>query len=181
MRQPEGGTTQVVPAGSSSISSRLPFFGMAALSLVIDQVTKAWIIAALHPNESVDLARWLAPILSLTHVQNTGVAFGLFPGLSRLFTILSLVVIIGILSFRRSLPGDALWLHGALGLVSGGALGNLADRVLRGHVVDFIDVNVWPLATWPVFNAADAAIVAGVAVLLVDSLLAEREGTLASA
>ncbi len=177
----EGGATRAGPGAFSSTVGHLLFSGIATLALIVDQVTKARVVAMLSPNETTQLARWLAPILSLTHVENRGVAFGLFPRLSGLFTVLSLIVIIGILVFRRSLPADALWLHGALGLVTGGAVGNLCDRVLRGHVVDFIDANVWPLATWPVFNLADAAIVAGVVVLLVDSVRAEREGALVSA
>lgn len=177
----EGGAARAVPRALSSVRQHLVFSAIAALSLIIDQVTKVWVVATLSPNESAEFAEWLTPIVSLTHVQNCGVAFGLFPNLSGLFTVLSLIVIIGILLFRCSLPVDALWLHSALGLVIGGAVGNLLDRVLRGHVVDFIDANLWPLATWPVFNLADAAIVAGVVVLLVDSVRAEREGALASA
>lgn len=153
----------------------LLFYGLIVVILIIDQLTKAWVVATLPPYRPVDIAPWLAPLLSFTFVENTGVAFGLFPGLGGLFTILSALVVVGILIFRRSLPDDELWVHASLGLVTGGAVGNLIDRMTRGYVVDFLDVNAWPLQTWPVFNVADSAIVVGVFVLLVDSFVNERD------
>jgi signal peptidase II len=151
------------------------FLGGMVFCLVIDQVSKAWVVANLPPYRPTNVIPWLAPILSFTFVENTGVAFGLFPSLGPLFMWLSMLVVAGILAFRRSIPASDVWVHLSLGLVTGGAIGNVIDRVARGYVVDFLDVNFWPLATWPVFNLADSAIVVGVAVLMVDSLLAERE------
>lgn len=160
---------------SAAFLSHVLFGGLLLGVVVADQLTKAWVVANLPVHRPVDVFPWLAPILSFTSVQNTGVAFGLFPALGDLFTLLSVIVVIGILIFRRTLPSVHVWVHGALGLVVGGALGNVIDRLLRGYVVDFLDVNFWPLETWPVFNLADSAIVVGVAILLIDSLLAEPD------
>ncbi|MCU0520500.1 MAG: signal peptidase II [Anaerolineae bacterium] len=169
-----------VTASAATVTGHLLYAGAVAVSILIDQLTKAWVAAELPLHQPVDVWSWLAPILSFTRVENTGVAFGLFPGLGGLFAVLSLLVVAGIVVFRRTLPIDDLWLHGALGLVTGGALGNVIDRVLRGHVLDFIDVNFWPFAQWPVFNLADSAVVVGVAILLVDSFLVEGLGSGAS-
>lgn len=159
-----------------SFLSHALFYGALAVVLVADQLTKRWIVLNLQPYQPTDLVEWLAPILSLTFVRNTGVAFGLFQGLGLLFTLLAFLVVVAILAFRRTLPSSDVWLHAALGLVTGGALGNVIDRVLRGYVVDFLDVNFRPLHNWPVFNLADSAIVVGVALLLLDSLLVQGEG-----
>jgi signal peptidase II len=95
------------------------------------------------------------------------------PGMSDLFVVIALVVVAILLFYYRQLPRGQWLVRAALGLQLGGALGNLLDRLIRGSVVDFVDVNFWPLREWPVFNVADASIVAGV-VFLGISLL--REG-----
>ena len=158
----------------SGLLSHLLFYGAIAVCLMVDQAVGLWVVTNLAPYHPTDVFPFLSPVLSFTFVENTGVAFGLFPALGTLFMWLSVAVAVGIIVFRRTIPRSDLWVHVSLGLVAGGAFGNVIDRVLRGYVVDFIDVNLRPLATWPVFNLADSAIVVGVAILLVDSLLAER-------
>lgn len=161
------------------VRSRLLLWGGAALVVVLDQLSKLWVVRHLPAYTPVDWIPQLASLFSCTFVKNTGVAFGLFPQLGGLFTIFSLVVIAGILIFQRAIAGTDLWMHGALGLVTGGALGNLIDRLTRGYVVDFIDVNFWPLREWPVFNIADSAIVVGVTILLLDAfLVSEKEAVI---
>lgn len=155
--------------------SRWILIGCAVVVLALDQLTKAWVVANLPLYTPTNLVESLAPILSLTFVKNTGVAFGLFPQLGAFFTVLQAIVILGILYYQRTLPPDELWLHVSLGLVVGGALGNLVDRLTRGYVVDFFDVNLWPLHTWPVFNIADSAIVMGVMILLIDSFVEQQD------
>ncbi len=159
---------------SSGLLSHLLFYGAMAVCLMVDQAASLWVVTNLTPYHPADIIPLLSPLLSFTFVENTGVAFGLFPALGSLFMWLSVAVAVGIVIFRRTIPSGDLWVHVSLGLVAGGAFGNVIDRVLRGYVVDFIDVNLRPFATWPVFNLADSAIVVGVAILLVDSLLAER-------
>ncbi|RME31099.1 MAG: signal peptidase II [Thermoflexia bacterium] len=146
---------------------------VAALVLALDQATKTWVVRNLAPGQSQELAEWLAPVLSLTHVTNTGVAFGLLQGLGDILTLVALLTIILILAFSRSLPSDQWLPHIALGLQLGGALGNLTDRLFRGAVVDFVDLNFWPLHHWPIFNIADTSIVAGVGLVLL-SIWRER-------
>ncbi|HOT91046.1 MAG TPA: signal peptidase II [Anaerolineae bacterium] len=153
------------------VRSHLLFFGGAVLVLLLDQLSKLWVVQHLPAYTPVDLIPQLAPLFSFTFVKNTGVAFGLFPKLGGVFTMISSVVIVGILLSRRVIAGMGLWVNAALGLVTGGALGNLLDRLTRGYVVDFLDVNFWPLHEWPVFNLADSAIVVGVGILLLDSFV----------
>jgi signal peptidase II len=155
--------------------SRLLLVGGAVTVLVADQLSKLWVVANLPEYTPVNVFPWLSSILSFTYVKNTGVAFGLFPQLGDFFTILSVLVIGGIVVFQRSLPVTDRWVHLSLGLLTGGALGNLLDRLLRGYVVDYLDVNFWPLHAWPVFNVADSAILVGVTVLLVDSFFFNRQ------
>jgi signal peptidase II len=159
-----------------AVRGRLLLWGGAAFVVALDQLSKSWVVQHLPAYAPVDWIPQLTSVFSLTFVKNTGVAFGLFPQLGGLFTILSTIVIVGILIFHRVIAGTDLWVYGGLGFVTGGAFGNLLDRLTRHYVVDFIDVNFWPLREWPVFNLADSAIVIGVAVLLLDAfLLGEKE------
>lgn len=111
-------------------------------------------------------------MLQLRFTTNPGGAFGLFGSLPALFVIISVGVIVVVLLASRRLPSAATAV--GLGLVLGGALGNLTDRLVRGaglsgEVVDFIDLHVWP-----VFNVADSALVVGAAVLLISGIRRER-------
>ena len=129
---------------------------VVGLVVLLDQATKAVAVASLDPGEEVNV--FLA--LDMTHVRNEGIAFGALSGGGPLLVgaiALALTGLIGffVLNSRVRL----LWLP--VGLILGGALGNLADRAREGAVIDFID----PIA-WPAFNLADAAIVIGVLGLL---------------
>jgi signal peptidase II len=145
-------------------------FAVAAIVVVVDQVTKAIVVSQLREGESV---RALGGVLSWTLQRNPGSAFGLFRHFPVLFTILAfaiaVVIVVRAPRVRDMLTGIAL------GLVLGGAVGNLVDRiarppgVFRGRVIDFIDLH-W----WPVFNAADSAVVIGALLLLVASYRSER-------
>ncbi len=132
--------------------------------LALDQVSKALIESNLVPGEHVDA---VGP-LSLTYSHNDGVAFGLAGGGGALLVVLTIGAL-GILGwwFHRHSAQPGAWI--AAGLVTGGALGNLADRITSGSVTDFIDVSAWPP-----FNLADVAITTGVA-LLVYLLLSEPD------
>lgn len=155
-------------------SSRVLLWTLAALVLIADQLSKAWVVAHLPEHVPTDVFPWLAPILSFTRLSNTGVAFGLLPQFGGVFTILSAVVIVAIVFFQRTVSREDWLTHGALGLMIGGATGNLVDRLLHGHVIDFIDLNFWPLRSWAVFNIADASIVMGVTLLMLSVWLQER-------
>jgi signal peptidase II len=138
---------------------------VATLLVVADQVSKRIVTTALREGQSVEFARWLAPVFHITYVTNTGAAFGLFPNWGHLFVIVAVVVVTALVWYYFQLS-DGQWLvQIALGLQLGGAVGNLTDRLRHGFVVDFIDLNFWPLRTWPVFNLADSSIVVGVTLL----------------
>jgi signal peptidase II len=146
----------------------------AALVLVVDQISKYLVRTWLIEGQSWDLAPWLAPIVRVTYVTNTGVAFGLFQNLGNFFIIVPIVVIGLILFFHHQLPDGQRLMRLVLGLALGGATGNLIDRLRFGSVVDFIDCNFWPLREWPVFNLADTSIVTGVALLVLMLVWEER-------
>lgn len=148
--------------------------GMAALVLLVDQISKYLVMTHLGEGQSWDIAPWLSPFLRITHTTNTGAAFGLFPQWGNFFILIAAVVIVAILVYQRYLPDGQRLVRVALGLQLGGAIGNLADRLIRGSVVDFLDLNFWPLREWPVFNLADTSIVTGVSLLALLMLWEER-------
>ncbi len=103
----------------------------------------------------------ISGLLSLTHVQNRGVAFGLLAGISPILMILVALTLVVLLSYNK---GRRTWSRATgvgFALMAGGAAGNLLDRIRFGFVVDYLDVHVWP-----VFNLADAAIVTGAGLVL---------------
>ncbi len=137
------------------------FFLTALLLVTADQLSKFWIRSNLAIGESL----FEVGFFRLTRVHNTGAAFGLFQGQSFPLTIIALVGVAALLLyalfFHRKLPflGNRLGKL-ALGLVLGGTVGNLIDRIYLGYVTDFIDFNFWPA-----FNIADSAIVVGIIIL----------------
>lgn len=143
-------------------------FGIALVVIVLDQYTKALVRQNLPLNTSWMPIPWLDPFVTLTHVRNTGAAFGLFPSLGGVFRLVSLVVVVAIIFFFRQLAATSWLLRIALGLQLGGAAGNLIDRLTLGYVTDFVDVRVWPI-----FNVADSAIVVGTALLAYYALFVE--------
>lgn len=153
--------------------------GIAAclVSLCLDLVSKHLVEAHMHYGEKLEV---IEGFLYLTHVRNPGAAFGMFatvPEDIRLtfFIVISVVAIGIIISFHyRLAPGDRLPAL-ALGLILGGALGNLIDRVRYGEVVDFLHFRLWKGYSWPDFNLADSFIVVGVALLILELLATEGE------
>ncbi|NTW02943.1 MAG: signal peptidase II [Oscillochloris sp.] len=136
----------------------------AALGLFVftcDQLSKMWVIAQLSP-EPLHMAISLGPTwLNVVYTQNTGVAFGLFQNMPQLFTFTSILITAGaIYAYIFHLPNRITWIQASMGLIIGGSLGNIFDRLRLGSVVDFISVG-W----WPVFNLADSAITIGVTAL----------------
>ena len=137
---------------------------IGGLTLLADRLTKSFVIACCHPGQSLPL---IPSLLHLTYVQNTGAAFGLFKGRQLLFIIISVVVIGWISRELLTRPPTDARLTWAFGLILGGAVGNLIDRLRVGYVVDFIDLRVWP-----VFNVGDSAITIGIALLIWQALRA---------
>ncbi len=138
---------------------------LAALVILVDRATKAWLASSFLPGES----RIIIPhVLYFTYVQNYHGAFGLFGAHPLLLTALASIVLISFyLWYRRE--GASMSVHVAFALIFGGAVGNIIDRVHFGYVHDFIDLR-W----WPVFNVADSAITIGVGILLLQMLVHEK-------
>lgn len=157
------------------------FLGVAAVVVLLDQATKLWVDA------SFDLASRAIPsgqpggptqvvgdLLRISKTYNDGAIFGLFEAIAPLMALLSLLVIAGITWFQ--------WRHGAtggplvtlgLGLLLGGAIGNLIDRVRIGQVIDFVDMGIGAFR-WYAWNVSDAAIFLGILTLFVAALLGDR-------
>jgi signal peptidase II len=152
-----------------ALGARLPDWlalaAVAGAAVMADQLTKRIVSGTLGLGEAKHV---LGP-LDLHHVQNSGIAFGLFQGATSIVIVLtSLVILWLLLVFARSGARHPVMPVG-LGLVIGGSLSNLADRVRLGHVTDFLDVDYWPA-----FNLADTFIVVGVALLVGAALIADR-------
>lgn len=164
-------------------------YGFALLVIVIDQLTKAWVISGLDLREIGRVLVW-PPIFNFTWVENRGVSFGLFgDGSARWMLSAFSVAVAGVLAWWAT-RADRRLLITAIGLVMGGAIGNVIDRIRFGFVIDFLDFSgphfflpdFLPGALggamihfpW-VFNIADAAITIGVMLLMVDSIRAEQQ------
>jgi signal peptidase II len=150
---------------NSRRSHDLLVFGIAVIVLAADQISKYWVRHNLMPGVPWSPAPSLRPILSFTYVTNIGASFGLLPQLRSFYPFIITGVIAVILLFYRQLPANPKLVLVGLGMQLGGALGNLLDRLLHGRVIDFIDLNFWPLQEWPVFNVADSSVVVGVCIL----------------
>jgi signal peptidase II len=151
---------------------------LALVVVVLDQAAKAWVRANVPLNGEVAL--WPG-VVHLSHVLNRGAAWNLLLGQRWLLVAVTMVVIVVILSVSRHLVARSVICVWAIGLIMGGAVGNLFDRIAHGAVTDMIDVDTsWNfLRTFPVFNLADSALTMGVVLLLLHSLRSEK--TVASA
>ena len=128
------------------------------VTVLVDQISKLMVQQTISQGDSIAV---LPPIFHLTYIQNPGAAFGLLAHQTEFFIAVTVIILAAIFWAYRQLAGDRLWMRVSLGLVAGGALGNLIDRVRVGKVIDFLDFRIWP-----VFNFADMAIVVGAALLI---------------
>ncbi|HEX8304007.1 MAG TPA: signal peptidase II [Jatrophihabitans sp.] len=166
------------PADSEQLAVRAPgtrmrlFFGAALVALTADLVSKVLVVA--HIEQTDPGIRLLGGALYLVQARNSGAAFSVGTGATIVLTAISIIVIAIVLRAARRLTSSG-WAV-ALGLVLGGAMGNLVDRLLRspspgrGHVVDWISVLANDGHVWPIFNLADSAIVTGAVLAVLLSL-----------
>ena len=160
--QPVSSAERPVGAGAAQWVALLV---VAATAVVADQLTKAIVVNRLSLG---DATATIGPF-SIHHVQNTGIAFGLFADSTTAVIVLTGAAVAGMLVFfARSAQRHPL-LPVSLGLVIGGSVSNLVDRVRLGHVTDFLDFDYWPA-----FNLADTFIVVGVALLFVSFVVSDR-------
>ncbi len=163
------GLVPISAAERSLAAGPAQWIGLAAIAIAAvaaDQATKEIVASQLDYGEQVQIA---GP-LSLHHVQNSGIAFGLFQNSTVVVTLLTAVAVAWMVWYFARSGARHPVLPVALGLLIGGSVSNLADRLRLGHVTDFIDVS-----RWPAFNLADTFICVGVAILLVTLLHADRE------
>lgn len=142
---------------------RLPLWPLlvALLTVLLDQVSKYFVVLYMAPGEVVPL---VGEVVRLIHVRNTGISFGQLQGLSTWVTLLDALLVVGLVAGYRWLVTPSRWANLAIGCIIGGAVGNLIDRIAtsaqvglaNAYVVDFVSVSIWP-----VFNVADSAITCG--------------------
>ncbi|ABK44647.1 signal peptidase II, Aspartic peptidase, MEROPS family A08 [Magnetococcus marinus MC-1] len=143
-------------------------FGLLAalMTLVLDQLSKVWAQQVLV-NRGIEI---MPGYFDLTLVHNLGAAFGMFTNLApfwRQFLLVGVAVVACIMILMMLRSAQTRYSAAALGMIMGGAMGNLLDRVRLGWVVDFIHLH-WQTLSWPVFNIADTAITIGVAMILLE-------------
>jgi signal peptidase II len=143
-------------------------------ALTLDQWAKQRVIETLDYGQSWEPIPAIASVIKITRSQNAGAAFGIFPFASDFFLFLAVLTIIMFLVFYPRLPSHAWMSRLSVALISGGALSNAIDRVLYGHVVDYVHVQLSP-AISNVSNLADHSITVGVILLLIDQWRAERQ------
>ena len=145
--------------------------GIAASVIAIDQISKFAVISMLAPYQGLSIT----PFLNLVLVLNTGITFGFFASNDTFtrWTLIVLALIISTILTRWLISAEGRYVCVDLGMIIGGALGNVIDRLVHGAVVDFLDFHLYGWH-WPAFNVADSAITLGVALFVLSSLLAQR-------
>ena len=159
------------------MSTKYKWFGVAfVIGLLADQISKYWIIDRLHYGERM----WVLPgFFELTHVRNPGGMFSFMADASveirmLLFVGAALLAILLLLLFLWRHPAEERLVPMTLGMILAGAVGNLADRLVHGEVIDFLNVHLMNGYVWPSFNVADSLIVVGTIILMIDVFLGER-------
>lgn len=144
------------------------YFPLGVALIVIDQVIKRWAVVVLKDRPSP--ITLIAGFLDLKYVENTGAAFGILRGQTHVFIIMALLTIVIILLYLSLVEQEEPIVRIALVLILAGAVGNLIDRMLFDHVIDYIHVfyKDWE---WPIFNLADTIINVGVGLIFIDFLI----------
>jgi signal peptidase II len=146
--------------------------GIAALVVIADQLTKAWLVTQLEPGERLEI---IGDLVRLVHGQNDGAIFGLFRDQALLFGVVSIGVV-GLILWYHGSSGRNTLLSVALGLLLGGAVGNMIDRFRLGYVIDWVDIGIGDTRFYT-FNVADSAVTLAILLLLVVALLPDRPTT----
>jgi signal peptidase II len=164
---PEGPTGSTAPAAAASAGrpAWALFIGIALAVVVLDQLSKTWVLANIAPGSSVQL---VGEYLRLIHSKNNGALFGLFGSSAPVLAVAS-VVVISLIVWFHARSGRNVLISVALGLLLGGAIGNLIDRLRLGYVVDWVDGGIGNIRFWT-FNVGDAAISVALLLLLASIL-----------
>ncbi|WP_198134387.1 signal peptidase II [Pontibacillus litoralis] len=147
------------------------YYMIAVVVVIIDQITKWIVVQTMEIGEQIPI---IEPFLYLTSHRNTGAAWGILEGRMMFFYIITTIVIIGIVYYMQTYAKNSKLLGVSLALLLGGAIGNFIDRLFRKEVVDFVDTYIGSY-NYPIFNVADAALVVGVALVFIATLMDERK------
>jgi signal peptidase II len=155
----------------TSMGGRAPDIWLSGAVVFFDQLTKALIRSKLALHDSVNV---VPGMLDITHVRNTGAAFGMlndmqFQYKSTVMVLIAVIALVAVGMYAMTLPREQRIARFGLALILGGAVGNLIDRAMAGYVVDFVDVYWRGIHFWA-FNVADSAITVGVVLMLLDVL-----------
>lgn len=132
---------------------------VAVITFFLDQFLKHFVRSRMAVWSSITL---IPGVVRISYVHNVGAAFGILPNRRLFFIVVSILLLAVSVWWYRSTEPHSTWLKIGYGLLLGGAMGNLWDRVRSGYVTDFIDLDFWPLKSWPVFNIADMALVTAI-------------------
>ena len=144
------------------------FYLAALVVLLVDQATK---MVAYYRLQDVGSVEIIPGLFRLYYATNTGGAFSILSDRTGILIIFSVIAVVMIVIWQRTLPRRDWLMKVSLGLILGGAIGNLIDRFSRGYVVDFLDVHWRYRIHWPTFNLADSFICIGVGIVLLCTLL----------
>lgn len=136
---------------------------LVAFIVVLDQLSKSYIQANMRLGESIPV---LPDIFHITYILNPGAAFGLFADQTFFFIGLAAAMVLAVIYFYPAIKKESAWMKIGVGLLVGGAIGNLVDRIQIGKVVDFFDFRIWPI-----FNVADIGIVCGAFIIVAAAFL----------
>jgi signal peptidase II len=155
----------------SALRGRMPELWLSALIVALDQLTKALIRSKLALHDSVNV---VPGMLDITHVRNTGAAFGMLNDMqfrykAGVMVLIAIAALVAVGMYATTLPRGQRVARLGLALILGGAVGNLIDRAIAGYVIDFVDVYWRGIHFWA-FNVADSAITVGVVLMLLDVL-----------
>jgi len=143
--------------------------------LLLDRFSKTWILDNLNLYESWSPIPALAPFFTFFHTTNTGMSFGMFRGGGEILKIVAAVAVVAIL-FYSIRKGHSSWIVNiSLGMMLGGAAGNLYDRLTYGHVIDFLDFHIPNVFHFATFNVADSSLVVGTIILATYMLFEDRK------
>ncbi len=159
--------------------SRVLLIGAVALSAyLLDRLTKSWVVSEIPLNTSREVVDgWV----QIVNVRNTGAAFGLLPERTSLLSVLSVLAVVVILYYYRTLAARSAPIAATLGMQLGGAAGNLVDRLGQGYVTDFIDVGIPGGWRFWAFNLADSSVVVGIGLVTILLWVEERRQARAAA
>lgn len=149
----------------------MPILLLAVVVVIMDQLSKFYIQTHMVVGMSIPV---LQDVFHITYILNPGAAFGLFEHQTAFFVIIAACMVIATIYFYPKIPKQYKLLRFGTGLMVGGAMGNVIDRIKTGYVVDFFDFRVWPI-----FNIADAGIVCGVACIIFTILYLYKEDEIA--